>query len=184
MDYSNLDPTHLLSNSSSCFDLTFTNQPNLAVNSVVRSSVHVKCHHQIIHCQFNLMIVHPPPNECLVWDYKRANTDVIINSIIQVDWEFLFFPIRMFTVNIFNITSINVSSNFIPNKYAIFNDKDPPWMTNYLKYKIHRKNSFYLKYLKHGKKNCDYIELQRSIEEVSEGKSKCKEQHYACLAKS
>ena len=63
---------------------------------------------------------------------------------------------------------MNIFSNFIPNKYVTFDDKDPPWMTNYLKHKIYCKNSLYLKYLKHGKKNCDYIELQRSIEEVSE----------------
>ena len=52
-------------------------------------------------------------------------------------------------------------------------------MTNYLKYKIHCK---YLKYLKHGKKNCDYIELQRSIEEVSEDISKSQEQYYDLLS--
>ena len=37
------------------------------------------------------MTGYPPPYERLVWDYKRANTDAIINSINQVDWEFLFF---------------------------------------------------------------------------------------------
>ena len=56
-------------------------------------------------------------------------------------------------------------------------------MTNYLKYKIHCKKGLYLKYLKHGKRNSDYIELQRSIEEVSEDISKSKEQYYDYLAK-
>ena len=79
-----LDPTHLLANSSSCIDLLFTDQPNLPVNSGVYPSLHVKCHHQIIHSKFNLMIVYPP-YECLVWDYKRAKTDAIISSINQVD---------------------------------------------------------------------------------------------------
>ena len=74
---------------------------------------------------------------------------------------------------------MNIFSNFIPNKYVTFNDKDPPWMTNYLKHKIHCKNSLYLKYLKHGKRNCDYIELQRSIEEVSEDISKSKERFFS-----
>ena len=79
---------------------------------------------------------------------------------------------------------MSIFSDFIPNKYVTFNDKDIPWMTSYVKYKIHCKNSLYLKYLKHGKRNCDYIELQRSIEEVSEDISKSKEQHYDCLAKT
>ena len=78
---------------------------------------------------------------------------------------------------------MNIFSNFIPNKYVTFNDKDPPWMTNYLKYKIHCIKCLYLKCLKHGKRNCDYIELQRSIEEVSEDISKSKEQYYDYLAK-
>ena len=91
----------------------------------------------------------------------------------------------MFTskFTLFNKTLKNVFSNFIPNKYLTCNDKDPPRMTNYLKHRIHSKNSLYLKYLKHGKRNCDYIELQRSIEEVSEDISKSKEQYYDCLAK-
>ena len=140
-----------------------------------------KFHHQIIHCKFNLMIVYPPPYERLVWDYKRANTDAIISSINQVDWEFLFFNKNVHQqVYIFNKTLINIFSNFIPNRYVTFNDKDPPW---YLKGKIHCKNSLYLKYLKHGKRNYDYIELQRSIEEVSEDISKSKEKYYDCLAK-
>ena len=156
----------MLPNSSSCIDLIFTEQPNVAVNSGVHPSLHVKCHHQIIHCKSNLMIIYPPPYERLAWDYKRANTDAIISSINQVDWEFLFSNKNVHQqVYIFNKTLMSIFSNFIPNKYVTFNDKDPPWMKHYLKHKIHCKNSLYLKYSKHGKKNCDYIELQRSIEE-------------------
>ena len=70
---------------------------------------------------------------------------------------------------------MNIFSNFIPNKYVTFKDKDLPWMTSYLKYKFHCIKSLYLKYLKHGNRNCDYNELQRSIEEVSEDISKSKE---------
>ena len=152
------DPTHLLPNSSSCIYLTFTDQQKLAINSGVHSFLHVKCHHQIIHCKFNLMIVYPPLYERLFWDYKRAKTDTIINSINQVDWKFLFFNKNVQKqVYIFNKTLMNIFSNFIPNKYVTFNDEDPPWMTNYLKHKIYCKNI--LKYLKHGKRNCDYIEL-------------------------
>ena len=74
---------------------------------------------------------------------------------------------------------MNIFSILIPKKYVTFNDKDPPWMTNFLKYKIHCKKSLYIKHLKHGKRNCDYIELQRSIEEVSEDISKSKERFFS-----
>ena len=38
------DPTHILSNSSSCIDLIFTNQPNLVTESGVYPSLHPKLH--------------------------------------------------------------------------------------------------------------------------------------------
>ena len=37
------DPTHILGKSSSCIDLIFTSQPNMAVNSGVHSSFHANC---------------------------------------------------------------------------------------------------------------------------------------------
>ena len=65
---------NLLPNSSSSFDLIFTDQSNLAVNIGIHPSFHVKCNHQIIHCKFNLMIVYPSPYKRLVCDYKRCIT--------------------------------------------------------------------------------------------------------------
>ena len=43
------EPTHVLENSSSCIDLIFTNQANLIMDSGVHSSLHSKCHHQVIY---------------------------------------------------------------------------------------------------------------------------------------
>ena len=42
------EPTYLTSNSSSCIDLIFTFQPNLAMESGVHSSLHPNCHHEMI----------------------------------------------------------------------------------------------------------------------------------------
>ena len=42
------EPTHLLPNYSSCVDLIFIDQPNLAVDSGVHPTLHGDCHHQII----------------------------------------------------------------------------------------------------------------------------------------
>ena len=50
------DPTHLLPNSSSCIDLIFTDQSNLAVDSGVHPILHGNCHHQIIFSKFSLTI--------------------------------------------------------------------------------------------------------------------------------
>ena len=39
------ETTHILSNSSSCIDLIFTNQPNLVVDCGTHPSLHPNCHH-------------------------------------------------------------------------------------------------------------------------------------------
>ena len=62
------DPTHLLSNSSSCIDLIFMDQPNLIVDSGVHPSLHPKCHHQITYRRCNLTVEYPPNYERFVWN--------------------------------------------------------------------------------------------------------------------
>ena len=62
------EPTHILSNSSSCIDLIFTNQLNLVVTCGTHSTLNTKCHHHVTHCKLNLSIKYPPPYERLVWN--------------------------------------------------------------------------------------------------------------------
>ena len=56
------EPTHRTRNSSS-IDLIFASQPNLVMESGVYSSLHEKCHHQIIYGKLNLKIYYPPRYE-------------------------------------------------------------------------------------------------------------------------
>ena len=88
-----------------------------------------------------IMIEYPPPYQRLVWDYKKANIDSIQKALKQINWKFLFSNRSVHQqVDILNNTLMNVFSNFIPNKLVTFNDKDPPWMTEYLKKKIKWRN--------------------------------------------
>ena len=84
------EPTHIQGNSSSCIDLIFSNQENLLVNSGVHTSLHPNCHHQIIHSSFNLNIYYPPPYQCLIWDYKKADCNKIRKALDSVNWKRLF----------------------------------------------------------------------------------------------
>ena len=52
----------------------------------------------------------------------------------------LYFKIK---VLILNKTLLNVFSNYVPNKIVTFNDKDPPWMKQYLKSQINWRNNVY-----------------------------------------
>ena len=71
-------------------------------------------------------------------------------------------------VIIFSQTVMNVFSNFVPNKFVTFNDRDPPWMTSNIKDKVNYWNNIYREYLKKGKQQVDYIKLQNTIKELSE----------------
>ena len=87
------EPTHFLSNSSSCIDLIFDSQPNLLIESSVHPSLHQSYHHQIIYVKFNLDIVYPPPYEREIWHYQKANIDLIKCAINAFDWKKLIFNI-------------------------------------------------------------------------------------------
>ena len=130
-------PTHLLPQTSSCIDLIFTDQPNLIVDSGVHPSLHSNCHHQITYCKINLNIEYPPPYEGLVWDYNRANVDGIKNSIESVNWEVMFNNKSVHKQkSIFNEILMNIFSNFTPDKLVSFDDRDVPWMNDFVKSKI------------------------------------------------
>ena len=77
--------TDLLPQTSFCIDLTFTDQPNLIVDSSVDPLLHSNFHHQITYCKLNLNIEYPPPYELLAWDYNRANVEGIEKSIESVN---------------------------------------------------------------------------------------------------
>ena len=84
------DPTHIQANSSSCIDLVFTDQPNLSVNSGVHASLHPNCHHRIVHSSFKLSIYYPLLYQRLIWDYKKADANIIRKVLDSVNWERLF----------------------------------------------------------------------------------------------
>ena len=130
------------------------------------------------------MIEYPPPYQRLVWDYKKANIDSIQKALKQINWKFLFSNRSVHQqVDILNNTLMNVFSNFIPNKLVTFNDKDPPWMTEYLKKKIKWRNKIYAEYLNGQNESVDYITLQNVIAEVAELVCKSKDDYHKQLAR-
>ena len=57
--------------------------------------------------------------------------------------------------------------NFVPNKIVTFDDRDPPWMTEYIKTKIQQRDSIYKNYLKSYRNDQDLQCLQSVIDDVS-----------------
>ena len=136
-------PTHILPPSTSCTELIFTNQPNAVINSGVHPSLHQTHQHQIIVAHY------PSPYKLLVWDYKKANIDVINWAIKSFNWQ-----------ELLNETLMNIFINFISNKIKTFRDSDPPWMNDDIKNKVKLKYKLHNRYLRHQKNNEDFTKLE------------------------
>ena len=121
------EQTNMRSGSMSCIDLVITDQPNIFVETGVHPSLDVHCQHQIVYGKLNISIPHPPPYKRTIWDYPKANTQMIRDIISEIDWQSRFVGLgskemtELFTGSIFAILSSN-----IPYKIIKCNDKDLP----------------------------------------------------------
>ena len=178
------EPTHIQTNSSSCIDLIFTNQPNLYVNSGVHSSLHNNCHHQIVYSTFNLNIYYAPPYQRLVWDYKKADEKSIRKALDLVNWGRLFDHNNIDSqVMTLNETILNVFQNYVPNKYITIDDKDPVWMNETIKSKIKTRNKLYKQYIENGRFESDFMMIETLITEINDLITSTKDLYYNNLAK-
>ena len=176
------EPTHITPYSSSCIDLLFTNEPNMVLNSGVHPSLYEKCHHQIVFAEVSLKIEFPPPYERNIWDYDKADNNLINQCIQQFDWLQAFSGKNVEEqVEIFNNTLINIFSNYVPCKTIIFDDKDPPWINDFIRKKLVLKNVIYRRYIMNGRNNQDLIALENIRKYVSDLIIKAKDDYYMNL---
>ena len=97
------------------------------MESGVHSTFHQNYHHQIIYAKTNSKVCYPPPYECEIWHYQRANVNQIQQAIVQFSLEKLFGNLNINEmVSLFNGTIKNILSNYIPHKAITCDDKDPP----------------------------------------------------------
>ena len=103
---------------------------NFMLESGTHGSLFNACHHQIIYVKVDLKPPLPPKYEREVWQFNRAESDLIKRSIINFDWETA-------------LTDLDVDSKyksfmkplliffeiFIPHEVKIFDSKHPPWFT-------------------------------------------------------
>ena len=85
-------------------------------------------------------------------------------------------------VSIFNEILMNIFSNFTPNKLVTFDDRDPPWMNDFVKSKIKLKNQHSKIYTKNGYRCNDHPQLKEAPVLVSQIIAKRKEDYHNILA--
>ena len=77
---------------------------------------------------------------------------------------------------------LNIFSNYVSNKTVTFNDKDPPWMKQYLKSQINWHNNVYQEFHRKRNHSADFIFLENVISEVSDLILNRKNEYYNQLA--
>ena len=143
------EPTHILQQCSSCRDVFFTKQSNILMDAGLGSPPHLKCYHQITYWKRNLKIKYSSPYTREIWNYNRAETNLINRTIKNCDCPSLFLGKNFLGRNIF--------CNYIPNKIILCDGKDPPLINEKIKSLIHRKNLLHRRQGKSG--SIDYTSL-------------------------
>ena len=78
---------------------------------------------------------------------------------------------------------MNVFSNFIPNKIITCNDKDPPWINDFIRNKIAWKNQLYRNFKDKAKTDDDLFILEEATAVVSKLISDERSNYYQKLLK-
>ena len=99
------------------------------------------------------------------------------------NWEKLFQNKNIHDqLKLFNETIVNIVSNYIPNKFITCNEKDLPWLNDHIKRLINLKNEIFKKYLKGGRPDSVYENLQTITWDLTEAVSSSKNVYYGRLA--
>ena len=111
------------------------------MESGIHSLLHSNCHHQIVFAKFDLSIFYPLPYERTVWNYERANTELIRSAIDQFDWLTALSNVNVDEkVYFFTKALLNIIQNFIPDGTIICDDRDLPWINQEIKKLMLEKN--------------------------------------------
>ena len=93
----------------------------------------------------------------MIWDYSNADILNIRKSISSINWSNLFSDNHIdIQFSIFEECVLKVFKNFVPNKYVVFDDKEPAWVYQAIKQLINENDSFFFsKYQSQGRRDQD-----------------------------
>ena len=143
------EPTHFPEHCQpSCIDFLICDQPNLVIDSGVRSSLDKTCKHQITFYKFSIKSPRIPPSKRLVWHYDKANRDLINRAIIDFKWDFHLnkIPNPNCQVKFLNQTILNIITKFVPSSTIHTNIHQPKWITRDIKNLLGKQKKLYTKY--------------------------------------
>ena len=174
------EPTHFFRDDCkpSCIDLIITDQPNIVLDSGVRSSLDSTVKHQITFCKINFKIPPLPKYTRKIWHFNRAREDLIKRAISTFPWEDLqqyHDPNQQ--VKILNQTILNIISNFVPNELKTFRPREPEWLNRNIKNLLRNQNKVFKRYKKNGYNDGDKVAVDRLRNECQEAIKTAKENY-------
>ena len=124
--------THCVNGSLSYIDFILTSNTNLVTDFGVDPTLCKTCHYNLIFGKIHFNIPLPPPSYREIWEYKRANVEMIQKAITNFNWKRAFSDssvnekIRFFSENLKNMFG---NCNYIPNRRIKIDYRKPKWMT-------------------------------------------------------
>ena len=172
------EPTHFFRDDCrpSCIDLIVTDQPNIVLDSGVRSSLDLTVKHQIVFCKINFKIPPLPKYVRKIWHFNRANDNLISRAVA---WEA---NLRKYCdpndqVKFFNECILNIMSNFVPNEVKTFRPQEPEWLNSNIKNLLKRQSKVFKRYKKNGYKNEDKVLVDQVKKDCQEAIENAKEKY-------
>ena len=100
-----------------------------------------------------MSIPRPPPYKRTVWEYDKANIDMINHDLSSINWLEMFDGLNVNqAVDSFTTFFLSVIARHVPNREITCCDRDAPWITDDVKKAIKCKHRVYCKYVKRGRK--------------------------------
>ena len=84
---------------------------------------------------------------------------------------------------ILNDIILNILRHFLQNKYVTFDGKDPTWMKENIKSKIKAKNKLYQEFVKKGRQETDFCDLEEFVRNLNDLILQIKTSYYENLGK-
>ena len=131
----------------------------------------------------DLKVVFPPPYECEVWHFKKANVDHIRKTSNGFQWANSFQNMNVNDmVHSFNRSIKNIIHNFILHEIITCDHRDPLWINSSIKHLIQDKNETYTHFKRSN--NSQYFENFQSLQNLLGVSTEAsKERYYSCLSK-
>ena len=162
------EPTHFpRENVATCIDLVLTDQPLLFVDHGIIPSPDVKCKHQIVNGNLNFRLPCPPKYKRRVWDYPKANFQLLRRDIRTIQWHELFAGKSVDAMTeTFTTTFLELISRHIPSKIITVDARDAPWVTPDVKTAIKRNKRVFSKWCSRGRNSDERIRVLETQKET------------------